>query len=709
MSKARDFSRLLNPKTIAVVGGSWASAVIQQSERMGFEGEIWPVHPSKTDVRGRQAYPSIDALPEAPDATFIGVNRKATLDVVRALAARGAGGATCFAAGWAEVEAEGEALQAALLDAAGEMPIFGPNCYGLINYCTGATLWPDVHGGSRVERGAALICQSSSIAINLTMQRRALPLSCVLTVGNGAQVGLGDMIEAMAADPRVSTIGLYIEGFGDPDRFVEAVSFAHERGVGVVALKAGQSQGGQQLALTHTASLAGGSAVASAFLARNGVAEVATLPTLLETLKVLHFKGALDSRRVMSVSCSGGEAGLMADLGEAAGLTFPALTEAEAARIKESLNPLVTVSNPFDYNTFDWGDAAALGAMWEGILALDVAHPMLVIDWPAEGTGPTHTWDVAIEAVGRALTVPDRQAGVPALVASLPENMPQAAAEKIAALGLVPGHGLQEHLIAAAGAADIGAYRAGLVEKTAIPPRLMRGGAGEAGSARLLDEAEAKALLGDYGLPVPESRVCRTVDDAVAAVVALGAEEGACAMKILGNFAHKTELGGVRLGLNGRDAASVEQASAAARALLEIAPAVLVEPMAPKPVAELIVGVAQDPVMGLHLVLGAGGVLTEILSDSEILLFPFSADDVRAALGRLRMWPLLAGYRGGEPGDVEAVVAAVMALSRFVEAQADRLIELDINPLFVQPRAEPGTDATSGGVSVVDALIRMTD
>ena len=107
MSKARDFSRLLNPKTIAVVGGSWASAVIQQSERMGFEGEIWPVHPSKTDVRGRQAYPSIDALPEAPDATFIGVNRKATLDVVRALAARGAGGATCFAAGWAEVEAEG--------------------------------------------------------------------------------------------------------------------------------------------------------------------------------------------------------------------------------------------------------------------------------------------------------------------------------------------------------------------------------------------------------------------------------------------------------------------------------------------------------------------------------------------------------------------------------------------------------------------------
>ena len=715
MSKARDFSRLLNPKTIAVVGGSWASAVIEQSERMGFEGEIWPVHPSHAEVRGRQAFPSIDALPAAPDATFIGVNRAATVDVVRALSLRGAGGATCFAAGWAEVEDEGRALQAALLDAAADMPIFGPNCYGLINYCTGATLWPDVHGGARVDRGAALICQSSNIAINLTMQRRALPLSFVLTVGNGAQVGLGDMIEAMAADPRVSTVGLYIEGFGDPERFAQAVSFAHERGVGVVALKAGQSEGGQQLAMTHTASLAGGAAVASAFLARNGVAEVSTLPTLLETLKVLHFKGALDNRRVISVSCSGGEAGLMADLGQAEGLVFPPLSEGEAKRIGDSLNPLVTVSNPFDYNTFDWGDAAALGTMWEGILALDVAHPMLVIDWPAEGTGPTHTWDVAIEAVGAALHAPDRRAGVPALVASLPENMPEAAAAKIAELGLVPGHGLQEHLAAAAGAADVGAHRLGLAAGRTAAPRVLRGGNGERGSARMLDEAQAKALLGDYGLPVPERRVCHTVQEALAAVVEFSKGGHTCALKILGTFAHKTELGGVRLGLGGADAAQTEHVARAARDLLQIAPAVLVEPMAAKPVAELIVGVAQDPVLGLHLVIGAGGVLTEILDDSEILLFPYNADDVRAALRRLRMWPLLEGYRGAEPGDVEAVVAAVMALADFVEAHADRLIELDINPLFVHAQTGENAavaDAISvgcGGVSVVDALIRMTD
>lgn len=702
MSQTPDFHRLLNPKTIAVVGGSWAAAVIEQCERMGFEGEIWPVHPSKTEVRGRKAYASIDALPAAPDATFVGVNRAATLDVVRALSARGAGGATCFAAGWAEVEAEGEAMQAALLDAAGDMPIFGPNCYGLINYCTGATLWPDVHGGSRVERGAALICQSSNIAINLTMQRRALPLSFVLTVGNGAQVGLGDMIEALAADERVTSIGLYIEGFGDPARFAEAVATAHARGVGVVAIKAGQSEGGQALALTHTASLAGGAAVASSFLARNGVAEVATLPTLLETLKVLHFKGALDNHRVISVSCSGGEAGLMADLGAAAGLEFPALSEAEAARIGESLNPLVTVSNPFDYNTFDWGDAAALGAMWDGIMALDVAHPMLVIDWPAEGTGPTHTWDVAIEAVGAALNGTDRRAGVPALVASLPENMPGTAAEKIAGLGLVPGHGLEEHLRAVAGAAQIGAHRRGLADG-ALPVQIWSGGR-DGDTARMLDEAAAKTLLAQFGLPVPTHRVCSSVEEAVAAVVEFGVSGQRYAMKILGDFPHKTELGGVRLGLSADDPNTVRSA---ALALLEIADAVLVEPMAEKPVAELILGVAQDPALGLHLVLGAGGVLTEILADSEILLFPYAESDVRAALQRLRIWPLLAGYRGAAGGDVEAVVAAVMALGAFVQAHADRLIELDINPLFVHPASDGRGDGS--GVTAVDALIRMTD
>ena len=540
-----------------------------------------------------------------------------------------------------------------------------------------------MHGGKRVDSGAALICQSSNIAINLTMQKRSLPLAFVLTVGNGAQVSLGDMIEAMAADPRVTTIGLYIEGFGDPARFVEAVAFAHSLGKGVVALKAGQSEGGQALTMTHTASLAGGAAVASAFLARNGVAEVGTLPTLLETLKILHFKGPLASKRVISVSCSGGEAGHMADLGAASGLEFPALTEAEATRIGASLNPLVTVSNPFDYNTFDWGDAEALNAMWDGILALDVAHPMLVIDWPAEGTGPTHTWDTAIEAVAQALGNDDRRAGLPALVASLPENMPEHAAEKISALGMIPGQGLQEHVQATAGAARIGAFQAAPQPSPTVLP------GAEGAGVRLIDEAAAKTALAAFGLPVPEQTVCRDEDEVAAAV----ARFGTAAAKILGDFAHKTELGGVRLGLSG-----AEEARAAARELLAISDRVLVEPMAGKPVVEMILGVARDPVLGLHLVVGAGGVLTEILADSALLLFPLQRSEIETALQSLKVWPLLEGYRGAPAGDVPALIDAIEALGRFVESQADSLAELDINPLFVHPAGQ--------GVTAVDALIR---
>ena len=195
---------------------------------------------------------------------------------------------------------------------------------------------------------------------------------------------------------------------------------------------------------------------------------------------------------------------------------------------------------------------------------------------------------------------------------------------------------------------------------------------------------------------VPAGRACSSQADVVAAIADFAAQGRSSAAKILGDFAHKTELGGVRLGLR-----TTEDAQDAARALLAIAPRVLVEPMADRPVVELIVGVAQDPVLGLHLVVGAGGVLTEILADSAILLFPLDPLQVRAALESLRVWPLLEGYRGGPAAEIEAVIDAVLAIGRFVEAHCDRLLELDINPLFVHPEGE--------GVTVVDALISIAD
>ncbi len=189
----KDLSRLLRPRSIALLGGGWAVNVAAQLKKSGYTGAIWPVNPKRADILGIPCFPSLADLPGTPDAAFVGVNREASVDVIAALAAIGAGGATCFASGFAESEAEGTGgadLQGRLVAAAGDMPILGPNCYGFLNYLDNVTLWPDQHGGVPVASGVAIVGQSSNVAINITMQARGLPLAYMLTAGNQAQTSL---------------------------------------------------------------------------------------------------------------------------------------------------------------------------------------------------------------------------------------------------------------------------------------------------------------------------------------------------------------------------------------------------------------------------------------------------------------------------------------------------------------------------------------
>ncbi len=178
----KDLSRLFRPRHIALLGGGWAANAIRACQAMGYEGQIWPVHPSKPDIAGIPTYSSLSALPEAPDAAFVAVNRDLSIEVMRELSALGAGGAVSFASGFAETDDADK--QAALVAAAGDMPMLGPNCYGVINYLDGALLWPDQHGGERVESGVAIVSQSSNIAINMTMAARGLPIAYMACVGN---------------------------------------------------------------------------------------------------------------------------------------------------------------------------------------------------------------------------------------------------------------------------------------------------------------------------------------------------------------------------------------------------------------------------------------------------------------------------------------------------------------------------------------------
>ena len=269
----RDLSRLLRPASVAVIGGKWATNVIKQLQKAGFSGDIWPLHPERDDICGVRCFAALQDLPSAPDACFIGVNRELTVEVVAQLSAMGGGGAVCFASGFLESEADsagGAELQDRLLEAAGNMPILGPNCYGLVNYIDNFPLWPDEHGGVAVDGGVAIIAQSSNIAINLSMQRRALPLAYLITAGNQAQTDAANIAETLLQDENVSVVGFYLEGFGNIRSFERVAALARAVGKPLVALKSGKSSASQHAALSHTASLAGSDAASTALLQRLG-------------------------------------------------------------------------------------------------------------------------------------------------------------------------------------------------------------------------------------------------------------------------------------------------------------------------------------------------------------------------------------------------------------------------------------------------------
>ena len=661
----KDLSRLLRPRSIAVLGAGWAENVIEQCHKMGFDGPIWPVHPKRQTIGGLPAYASLADLPGPPDATFIGVNRFATIDVVRALAAMGAGGAICFASGWEEAGEAG--LQADLIAAAGNMPILGPNCYGVINYLDGALLWPDQHGGRRVERGVALLSQSSNIVINLTMQTRALPVAYVACLGNAAQVGLAELAGALLADARVTALGLYVEGIDDAPAFAALAEAARAAGKGIVAIKSGKTELSRAAAASHTASLAGGGAASSAFLRQAGVAEVDTLPALLEALKILHVHGPGLGARLCSLSCSGGEAGLVADLAAPARVDFPPVPPAQAARLAEILGPIVTIANPLDYHTFIWGDGPRTSDVFTTMLSGYDAG-IFIIDPPRPDRCDPSSYDPALAAIAAAQAATGRPAFP---VASLPENFDEAMAARFMAEGLVPLMGLDSALAAIAAAqcpAGAPAWR----PVAAVAPR----------ETRLLDEAEGKAVLAAAGIAVP-----RAVTAPDLAGLRADGLTPPFALKGLG-FAHKTEAGAVRLGLQ----------SLEGQADMPGATGYLLEEMVTGSVAEMLLGLRRDPVYGITLTLGMGGVAAEVLADTVTLVWPLREEEIAAALRRLRLWPLLDGYRGRPRADVAALCAMAVRLGTLMAADA-RLDEIEINPVML--RAE--------GAVAVDALIRRAE
>ncbi|RFB79145.1 acetate--CoA ligase family protein [Methylovirgula sp. 4M-Z18] len=676
-----NFSRLLAPHSIAVIGGREAEEVVRQCRRIGFSGPIWPVNPKREEMDGIACFTSIADIPGTPDATFIAVPREASVAAIADLAQRGTGGAVCYASGFAEYDETGAALQDKLVAQSGAMALAGPNCYGLLNYLDGAALWPDQHGGTRLDRGVAIITQSGNIGLNLTMQQRGLPLAYLIAVGNKAKGDISDWIEALLQDERVTAIGLHLEGLGDVAAFARATAAARAKRIPIVVVKTGRSQAGAALTMSHTSSLAGPDKLYDALFARLGIARAPDLSSLLETLKLLHVVGPLAGRRLSSMSCSGGEASLIADLAETYGLTTPPLPQQAKDELAAVLGPKVSVANPLDYHTYIWGDLDASTACFTAMLQAGYDINLLVIDLPREDRCKSSDWDVTLQAFAAARAKTGACAG---LVASLTESLPEHVADKALACGIVPLSGFHEALTAIRLSAGVGEAWA-RAEQIDVRPAPQQ----DSAHAAALTEAAAKDALAAFGLVTPERRIVAP-HEAAEAAAALGLPVVLKASSE--TITHKTEAGAVRLNLH-----SAAEVAAAAKEMAHLAPHLLVERMVSGAVAELIVGVTRDAQFGQALTIGAGGVLVELMQDSATLLLPTSRAEILRALQGLKIAALLRGYRGKPAADFDALVGAIESIAAYAQAHLADLVELDVNPLLALP----------DGAVAVDALIRL--
>lgn len=670
--------RLLRPKSIAAIGGLQASRVVEQCQLMDYEGEIWPVHPTKKEVGGLPAFASVADLPGSPDGAFIGVNRHLTIDIIQQLRAKNCGGAICYASGFLEADETGGKLQAELIDAAGDMPVLGPNCYGLINYADGALLWPDQQGGKRLKKGqtgVAIIAQSSNIAINFSMQQRGLPLAYILTAGNQALVGTSEMALTILEDPRVTTLGMYVEGFDSIASMEALAQKSRNLNKPVVVYKVGKSEHSQQAALTHTASLAGSHNITSAFLKRNGFGQVASLPAFLETLKLLHVHGSLKGYRITSMSCSGGEASIIADAAYGRKVSFDELSSEQKAPIEAALGPLVTVANPLDYHTYCWGNREVMEAAYGGMVGNGFDMNYLILDFPHRDRCDDWEWQIAVDAFEAALKKHDAKG---AIVIGMPENISEDYAESFMQRGIVSLYGIDEALTATEIAADIGT-----AWQLELPPATLQLQI-PADGRQTLDEAKAKQQLSIFGVDIPKGKRVISVEHAIETANQIGFP---LVLKALG-IAHKTEKDAVRLNLR-----SVSEVKQAATDLVHLSETLYLESMVQSPIAELIVGVTRDTQFGLVLTIGSGGILVEILKDTVTLIIPVSRTQIEESVLGLKSAPLLAGYRGKAKANLSATIDAIMAIQDYAISKSELLIELDVNPLLLCADSAYAADA----------------
>jgi len=692
------FDRLLRPRSVAIVGasdkpGALGASVLANLERRGFSGEIHLVNPKRAEIGGRRCVATVDDLPEGIDVAVVAIPRAGVLEVVHALAGRRVGAAIVFSAGFAEDGPQGLADQQEIARIAAEagMIVEGPNCLGLVNFCDRVPLTfielpePRADGDRRV----GIVSQSGAMAAVLatTMIAREVPLSCYISTGNEAASGVEDYLDHLVGDPATSIVGMIVEHFRKPARFLAAARAARAAGKQVVLLHPGRSAAGAASAATHTGAMAGDYDVMRVHVEAAGVILVETLEELGDVVETLVRYASPIAEGLGIVAESGAFKAIMLDQAESLGLVLPSLGDADSPALRAALPDFVPVSNPLDVTAQGLVDPGIYGRTIAA-LAKDDRIGAILVTLIQTDTGTSH---IKFGAMLDALRV--TPPGKPVIVAGVDEGG-IVLAEDIAALRAegvmyLPTAERALRALARVSAADGGASGGSAVEVAPL--------AGLSAGVTV-PEYRAKELLGARGVVFPQGALVASAEAAVAAADRLGYPVVLKAQAAA--LPHKSDAGGVVVGLADADAvragwAKLQAAVAAARPDLTL-DGVLVEPMAARGV-ELIVGARNDPHWGATILVGFGGVAAELLHDVRLLPAGLTRSDIAAELRRLRLAPLLDGFRGEPAMDVDAVAALVEALGNVVAA-TPVVREVDLNPVVVYPRGQ--------GVIALDALIQ---
>ena len=668
---------LMNPRTLAIVGASErpeaiGTRVLNNLRIMGFPGSIYLVNPRYTSLNGERCYPSLAALPEVVDAAFIAVPASGGPELVEEAGQCGIKGVFINANGYADGDAEGVALQRRIEAIASKygIVIAGPNNLGLINVHDRKAMWTPRYM-KRVNPGpVAVISQSGSIALILAEDERDLGFAYLVTTGNEAGANVADYLGEVARDDRVGVILMFLETIRDPVKFAAAAHEAARRGKRIVALKLGTSDGGRALVQAHTGSLAGEDSLYDAYFKALGIVRVRDLDEMLETAVILAGASAPPpTRHTVIVTLSGGEAALLADIGEELGLAFAPLAPETLAALRPAYPPYSTVGNPVD--AWGLGFNAERFRIVLGALLADPAIGTIGFSVDAPGRGGCDTPYACIMAEACAEHMTDK---------------------RLVFINNTAGSGVNpdvRKILDAVGIPYLSGMRTALaairnmVDQPAAPPARI---AMPASSLQAIpaDEPSRVKLLGAAGVAMIDSEHAGSAAAAVAAAARIGYP---VVMKgIADHLPHKSDLGLVRLGL--ADAAAVTAAFAALDAILKAnarggSPGeIIVEKTATEGI-ELIVGIRNQKGFGSFVVVGPGGVLVEVTGKAAVRMGPVDEETALAMLDETVAGKLLRGVRGKGPWDIGAAAKAIAAFSRFGAAHIDSLAELEINPLIV--------------------------